>query len=221
MTDERLKIWLNFCKWLVVTAGISWATVMINAKFKSTELEIKINQEERTYLTSFLERALDDNLEKRKRFAQYFACVTTSEKYQRGWENYLKTINQEINDIKKEKNKLLKEMSDKSGEELEATRKKIGLLESELMRLPQKTNCKKIIDSLDERMLNYAIRKASNEMTILPNKQGVNCYIIPKGIRGECIEYQIQQEGSSALCFYKECTGGKRLKAEQSAESGD
>ncbi|MCI5127856.1 MAG: hypothetical protein D3907_05005 [Candidatus Electrothrix sp. AUS3] len=193
---------------------------MINAKFKSTELEIKINQEEMKYLTSFIDGALDDNLEKRKRFAQYFACITTSEKYQRGWENYLKTINQEINDIKKEKNKLLKEMSDKSGEELELIKERIGLLESELLRSP-KSPCEKVRDSLDKRLLNNAIRKASNEMTILRNKQGVNCYIIPSGTSGGCIIYQIEQEGSSALCFYKECTGGKRLKAEQSAESGD
>ncbi len=70
----------------------------------------------------------------------------------------------------------------------------------------KKSQCAKIKDSLDTRFLNYAIRKPNNEMTILPNRQGVNCYIIPTGIRGGCIEYQIEQEGNPELCFYKECT---------------
>ena len=221
MTDERLKIWLGFWRWLVVTAGISWATVMINAKYKSTELEIKINQEEKKYLTSFLEKALDNNLEKRRRFAQYFACVTTSEKYKRGWNNYLKAINQEINNVEKEKNKLLQEIPDKSGEELERAREKIERLESELLRSPQqKSPCEIIQDSLDKTLLTSAINKPGNDMTILRNTQGVNYYIIPNGTRGGCIEYQIQKEGSSALCFYKECTGGSQLQAGQPAKSG-
>jgi hypothetical protein len=75
------------------------------------------------------------------------------------------------------------------------------------LKAEKKSPCEKIQDSLDKSLLDYAIRKPGNEMTILRNKQGVDCYIIPTGIRGRCIEYQIQKEGSSALCFYKECTG--------------
>ncbi|MCI5188791.1 MAG: hypothetical protein D3905_03115 [Candidatus Electrothrix sp. AS4_5] len=70
----------------------------------------------------------------------------------------------------------------------------------------KKSQCEKIKDSLDTRLLNYAIRKANNDMTILPNRQGVNCYITPTGMREGCITYQIEQEGNPALCFYKECT---------------
>lgn len=71
----------------------------------------------------------------------------------------------------------------------------------------KKSPCEIIQGSLDKSILSYAIRKPGNEMTILRNKQGVNCYIIPNGTKGGCIEYQIQKDGSSALCFYKECTG--------------
>ncbi|XCN72126.1 MAG: hypothetical protein Q3M24_17700 [Candidatus Electrothrix aestuarii] len=70
----------------------------------------------------------------------------------------------------------------------------------------KKSPCEIIQDSLDKSLLSYALKKPGNEMTILRNKQGVNCYIIPNGTRGGCIEYQIQKEGSSELCFYKECT---------------
>ena len=91
MTEDRLKIWLGFWKWLVsavvITGGIAWATIIINAKHKDTELEIQKNREEATYLSSFLERALDDNLEKRYRFAQYFAHVSTPGGYKDGWDH--------------------------------------------------------------------------------------------------------------------------------------
>jgi hypothetical protein len=74
LDNERLNIWISFWKWflssVVITGGIAWATTIINAKHQETELSIKINQQEKEYLTSFLEKALDDNLEKRYRFAK-------------------------------------------------------------------------------------------------------------------------------------------------------
>ena len=138
MTDERLKIWLGFWKWLissvVITGGIAWATTIINAKHKDTELAIKVNQEEKEYLTSFLERALDDNLEKRHRFAQYFANVTSSNEYKQGWKNYLNSIEKELEEVKAEKESLIAGLSNKSGEELRQAKLRIADLEKELVR---------------------------------------------------------------------------------------
>ena len=136
MTDERLRIWLGFWKWflstIVVTGGIAWATTIINAKQKDTELRIKINQEEKAYLTSFLERAMDDNLEKRFRFAQYFASVTTSDDYKKGWQDYLTAVEAELQRVKAEKEELESQLSGKTGLELEQVASRIRALEGEL-----------------------------------------------------------------------------------------
>ena len=136
MTDERLRIWLNFWKWLVstvvVTGGIAVATTVIDAKHKNTELRIRLNQEEKDYLVSFLDRALDVNLEKRYRFAQYFAHVTASEEYKKGWNSYLVQIEEEIRNKKQEKLKLEDKISQLSGRDLERARERLAELEREL-----------------------------------------------------------------------------------------
>ncbi len=136
MTDDRLKMWLSFWKWListiVITGGLAWASTIINAKHKDTELRIKINQEEKEYLTSFLERAMDDNLEKRYRFAQYFAHVTSSNEYRQGWSNYFAAIEKEVNSAIAEKSKLESELEEKSGRELAIAENRINELEREL-----------------------------------------------------------------------------------------
>ena len=136
MTDERLRLWLNFWKWLiatvVVTGGIAIATTMIDARHKDMELRIRINQEEKEYLTSFLEQALDDNLEKRHRFAQYFANVTTSEEYRAGWQRYLGLVSKEYDDAKKEKYTLERGILALEGREFERARERLRGLEDQL-----------------------------------------------------------------------------------------
>ena len=114
--------------------GIGWATTIINAKHKDTELKIKINKEEKDYLTSFLERALDDNLEKRYRFAQYFAHVTASDEYKEGWTKYLEAIKEEVEKLKKEKRELEETIGRSDTDEAESAkaRKRLAELENEL-----------------------------------------------------------------------------------------
>ena len=110
-------------------------------------------------------------------------------------------------DDKKERERRKKERRIKRAKQRRLLAKKKERERREKERLRKlKSPCEKIKDSLDTRFLNYAIRKANNEMTILPNRQGVNCYITPTGMREGCITYQIEQEGNLALCFYEECT---------------
>lgn len=136
MTDERLKLWLNFLKWVlssvVITGGIGIATVVLDAKRQETELQIKVNEQEKNYLTSFLERALDDNLEKRHRFAQYFAALTQSDTYKKGWENYLDKIKVELAKTRSKLEAIEGTLQEKSGEDLERAQDEIAELRAQL-----------------------------------------------------------------------------------------
>ena len=136
MTDERLKLWLNFWKFIlssvVISGGIAIATTVITAKEKSTQLEIQVNQQEQEYLTSFLEKAMDDNLEKRRRFAQYFAALTTPGPFKDGWTKYLEAVEEEVDKTAKRVDELEKNIGGKKGLELAQAKEELKELRSEL-----------------------------------------------------------------------------------------
>ncbi len=140
MTDDRLRIWIGFWKAVilstVVTGGVALASVLIDAKHKDTELQIEVNREDRQYLMNFLDRAMDENLERRHRFAQYFANVTVSPEYKLGWQAYLKVVETEIDAIKSQIStaEALLNQSSSSADELEAARERIRSLQEELER---------------------------------------------------------------------------------------
>ena len=136
MTDERLRTWLSFWKWLisavVVTGGISIVSLMINAKHKETELEMRIIQIEKEYLTQFLKEAVSDDLPRRRKFAEYLSILSTAERFRERWKKYLEKIEEEQNGIESEISKLISELDTQTGMEKRNTRRKIAHLASEL-----------------------------------------------------------------------------------------
>ena len=136
MTDDRLRIWVNFWKWLiatvVVTGGVGLVTMLIDAKHRTTELQIDVDRREQEYLKSFLETAMDENLEKRYLFAQYFAHVATSKEYKQGWQRYYEVVGRERNEKLKEKDVIERGLPSKAGPELVRARRRLAALESQL-----------------------------------------------------------------------------------------
>ena len=136
MTDDRLRIWVNFWKWLiatvVVTGGVGLVTVLIDAKHRTTELQIEVDRREKEYLKSFLETAMDENLEKRYLFAQYFAYVATSKEYKQGWQRYYEVVERERNKKLEEKDLIERGLPSKAGPELVRARRRLAALESQL-----------------------------------------------------------------------------------------
>ena len=136
MTDERLKIWLGFWKFIlssvVISGGIAIATTIMTAKEKATALEIQVNKQEQEYLTRFLENAMDDNLEKRRRFAQYFSSLTTPGPFKDGWINYLKIVEEEVDKTSKRVDELERNLDNKKGPELEQAKQELTELRAEL-----------------------------------------------------------------------------------------
>ncbi|WP_219061969.1 hypothetical protein [Pseudomonas sp. UMAB-08] len=113
MTDERLKIWLSFAKFLLGTFAIGVVTTLINAKFQAREITLK----EQEHLSKFVDTALGKDLGPRLLMARYFANVTQSEALKSGWNNYLASLEAEF------KNKT---------ESVVSARKRLGELESEI-----------------------------------------------------------------------------------------
>ena len=137
MTDARLKLWIDFWKWflsaIVVTGGIGITTALVSKKEKETQLELSILKEEKAYLTSFLDRALDNNLEQRRRFAQYFAALTITDSFRRGWKEYLTAIDEEVKQTRQQVDDITKSLPQKQGEELLEAKREIANLRTQIV----------------------------------------------------------------------------------------
>lgn len=102
MTDERLKIWLTFVKFLLGTFVLGLVSTIINGQFQKREIELK----EQEQVGEFLDHALQEDVGVRRRFAQYFATVTRSSELRERWTEYYKLVNVEYQKIEKEKQAL-------------------------------------------------------------------------------------------------------------------
>lgn len=80
---KRLEIKIGFAKFVLslITTGIFAA--ILNHQLQNRELEIEEKNLQRDYLSKFINEALDDNLEKRVRFAHYFSSLLGE-----GWSKY-------------------------------------------------------------------------------------------------------------------------------------
>jgi hypothetical protein len=85
---RRLEIWIGFWKFVLSTVVVGIFGTIINYQIQRKKLELDKQQREQEYLGKFIEQALDDNLEKRIRFAHYFASLTVSEGLRQKWNTY-------------------------------------------------------------------------------------------------------------------------------------
>ena len=94
---ERFKVWKEI---ITVAISVIFGTVLIaliNNKFQNRQLDqqklvdaAKLRQSEMEYLGKFLTYALEQDIGKRMRFADYFAKLTISEDVQTRWHVYYK-----------------------------------------------------------------------------------------------------------------------------------
>jgi hypothetical protein len=96
MTDETLKIWLGFFRFVVGTAGVSIVTLLANHQIQMREVEIK----EQEQVGTFLESALPEDVGARYRFAQYFSNVTRSDQMRGRWKEYRDEVEKEFNELR-------------------------------------------------------------------------------------------------------------------------
>lgn len=133
MTDERLKIWIDFFKWAVVSVGLVIVTTIIDTGFK--ERETSLNELE--VFGQYVEIITDtENLEKRRILAQYFTHVTPSDSLRARWKEYYEVIRLEYKDklaIRTQKKLELAEKSSRKGFALEDP--SIAVLKAEIYQL--------------------------------------------------------------------------------------
>ena len=137
MTDERLKVWLGFAKFLLGTFALGLVSTLINSAIQQRELELK----EQEQIGQFLEHALNQDVGVRKRFAQYFATVTRSEVLRGRWQEYSQLVDIEFQQTEKEKEQLEAKAEEEGLDPLERNRlfARIAELEQALRPTPPPT----------------------------------------------------------------------------------
>lgn len=91
MDNEKLKIWLNFTKFLLGSCALGFVTLIVNSAIQDREISLK----EQEHLATFTQEALKENVGPRRLLAQYFAAVTQSEDLREGWIRYLNIVEKE------------------------------------------------------------------------------------------------------------------------------
>ncbi len=102
MTDEKLKIWLGFTKFLLGTFALGLVTTLLSDDLKRKEIELK----EQNQMGGYLEHALQEDVGVRYRFSQYFSKVTRSKELRERWEEYYEVVKPEYDEKKKEEKRL-------------------------------------------------------------------------------------------------------------------
>lgn len=89
---EKIKTWLNFWQFLLGTIVIGFATTVVNWQIQWYQLQQEREKREQEYLAQFIEQALDENLAKRLRFAQYFSQLNLADDAKERWSSYYKDL---------------------------------------------------------------------------------------------------------------------------------
>jgi hypothetical protein len=158
ISDERLKIWLNFWKVVLVSGVVAMVAIiappLINSQIQQKELAIKENEQrmqlemaknkadaevrqaivnqETKYVDTFFERATTENLETRFRYTQYFSALTRDPDYRKGWDVLLAAVKEERKIIQDRLLKAEEDAAKKSGSELQALLAEITRLKRDL-----------------------------------------------------------------------------------------
>ena len=92
MSKENLEIWLNFARFFLGSVVVVLVTFWVNSGFKDREIAIT----EQLYLANYKNEALSEDVEIRRRLAEYFSKVTISDDARTRWADYLQLIEKKL-----------------------------------------------------------------------------------------------------------------------------
>jgi len=149
---RRLELWLGFWKFVLASFVLALITAILNYQIQSRTVAIKAKEQEKEYLKSFIQQAMDDNLEKRVRFAQYFAALLRE-----GWTEYYKELSKEfdaqkaiVETAKAEQLKLIPQQDSAARARVEELARHISVLEANLTpQLPRGQNASRTTDTFN------------------------------------------------------------------------
>ncbi len=84
---------------LIVNAALTWYEVNTRAENERRIAETARLEAERGFLKDFLDKALDDNLLKRKAFAEFMSTVNTNAEMRRLWGAYAGDVESDISEF--------------------------------------------------------------------------------------------------------------------------
>ena len=85
MDIEKLKLLIDLIKFILGSVVVALVTFWINAGFKDREIALSEHQ----YLVQFKDDALNEDIEVRRRLAEYFAKLTLGKEMRERWLAYL------------------------------------------------------------------------------------------------------------------------------------
>jgi len=106
---KRLEIYLSFGKFILSIFISGLFVAYLNHQIQKKELQLKEKELEQQYLKNFVVEAMDDNLEKRVRFAHYFSALLGGM-----WETYYQDLKKEFESQKIEFEKKQKDYNELS-----------------------------------------------------------------------------------------------------------
>ncbi len=132
----RLRLWLGFAKFVLGTVAVGVLSAVLNQQIQSRTLAMKEVEQQQEYVKQFVVQALDDNLEKRVRFAHYFSSLlggTWKAYYDGVHDQYVAQV-RELAKVRAEAEKLANAPNEKGFEQLPVLQKRIEDLESNITR---------------------------------------------------------------------------------------
>jgi len=93
---QRLKFWIDLAKWFIVSVVLVVVTTIINYGLKDRQAALAELKFYDNYVTELI--VLNPSPVQKRMLAQYFACVTPSEKLRNQWKIYYDSIYQEYVD---------------------------------------------------------------------------------------------------------------------------
>jgi tetratricopeptide (TPR) repeat protein len=140
---EKWNFWAKVITVVVTVVIGTFGVAYINHVFQNRQLKQQkllndgqLRQAEMQYLGKFLTYALEDDIEKRLRFAKYFATLTMSSDLQDKWKDYHGELEELIEEETKAKQRLADAQQAGESEKVAEILKEMARLEAKLAALP-------------------------------------------------------------------------------------
>lgn len=170
---DNLSLWLGFLKFVLGTVALGIITAVLNHQIQNRQLAAAEKIQEQAYVEKFVVQALDENLEKRLRFAHYFSSLLKE-----NWSNYYADIKNEYNqaasDLENKKAELSVAEKEKNEDLVDKLQEEIGRLQSEVER---KNDVQVVRGSRDIDLLHPEMARRAKEFIRQANEQGINILV--------------------------------------------
>jgi|GEM_PF-7048806 len=201
--NERLKIRLNFYKFLLGSLLLGGVALMTKSAIQNREMGLK----EQEHLAEFTREILKNDVGPRLLLAEYFSCVTQSEGLRAGWQRYHNLVKNQYDSMQIKVNKLEKTIA--SLQDSIVFFKTANLSKSEEAERLKEELASNRLDLYDLKNQLYKRLDAKNRSSFVYDTDPANDAYIKGGLSND------QLEALDWMLMEEKKAGGKRLNAFQ------